>query len=126
MSKENINLRVAFLGYNLEQTKIAFNDFVRENIDQIRDYDLAKGTAELFDGTVVWRVDDEKSRIFGNHYDQYILADDKRKEILFRQKEKIFYLKERTTRQVPEDYIMIWYDFDCLEFGGKSNDGKTD
>lgn len=82
--KETIKrLEIAFMGYDTQQTKAAFQRFARDNQEEIRTDLLKMGLLTLKDGTRITAITPGTagSGICAYKYDQLILADDSRKRI---------------------------------------------
>ena len=80
-------LNLVFIGYNEEQTRRYFKEFIESNKDQVQDYPLTRNTATswicptavwLTDGTWIRRVPSEIARLAGLRFDQIIVACDRR------------------------------------------------
>lgn len=110
-------LEIAFMGYNTPQTQAAFQQFARDNQEEIRT-DLSKmGLLTLKDGT---RITEIFPRTAGRgireyKYDQLILADDSRKKIYSARWREIslFLQTAMDCSRVPEDYKILFYDLDA-------------
>ena len=118
--KETIKrLEIAFMGYDTQQTKAAFQRFARDNQEEIRTDLLKMGLLTLKDGTRITAITPGTagSGICAYKYDQLILADDSRKRIYSaRWREISLFLQTAMDRScVPEGYKILFYDLDAQE-----------
>ena len=118
--KETIKrLEIAFMGYDAQQTKAAFQRFARDNQEEIRTDLLKMGLLTLKDGTRITAITPGTagSGICAYKYDQLILADDSRKRIYSaRWREISLFLQTAMDRScVPEEYKILFYDLDAPE-----------
>lgn len=118
--KETIKrLEIAFMGYDTQQTKAAFQRFARDNQEEIRTDLLKMGLLTLKDGTRITAITPGTagSGICAYKYDQLILADDSRKRIYSaRWREISLFLQTAMDRScVPERYKILFYDLDAPE-----------
>ena len=118
--KETIKrLEIAFMGYDTQQTKAAFQRFARDNQEEIRTDLLKMGLLTLKDGTRITAITPGTagSAICAYKYDQLILADDSRKRIYSaRWREISLFLQTAMDRScVPGEYKILSYDLDAPE-----------
>lgn len=79
-------LNLVFIGYNEEQTRRHFKEFIEMNKEQVQDYPITRNTATAWIcPTVVWLKDGTKirrapslDRLDGLRFDQVIVACDRR------------------------------------------------
>lgn len=74
-----MSLRIAFVGYNDELTRIFFREMAEINKEQIGICNLRQGRIVLTDGTEILRVS-PAVRYVSVRFDQVIIADDRRKQ----------------------------------------------
>ena len=105
-------LRLAFIAYNEEQTRRYFAEFKEINQDQIWGFDPVNGCIRMVDGTTIYRVSDNPSRLAGSRFDQIIVAcdrrgvwnwPDKRLELL-----QELYRHARRHQVLDEDTVLIY------------------
>ena len=112
-------LEIAFMGYNTPQTQAAFQQFARDNQEEIRTDLLKMGLLTLKDGTRITEITPGTAGrgIREYKYDQLILADDSRKKIYSaRWREISLFLQTAMDRAcVPEEYKILFYDLDAPE-----------
>ena len=112
-------LEIAFMGYNTPQTQAAFQQFARDNQEEIRTDLLKMGLLTLKDGTRITEITPGTAGrgIREYKYDQLILADDSRKKIYSaRWREISLFLQTAMDRScVPEEYKILFYDLDAPE-----------
>lgn len=110
-------LEIAFMGYDAQQTKAAFQQFARDNQEEIRTDLLKMGLLTLKDGTRITEITPGTAGrgIREYKYDQLILADDSRKRIYSaRWREISLFLQTAMDRScVPEAYKILFYDLDA-------------
>ena len=110
-------LEIAFMGYNTPQTQAAFQQFARDNQEEIRTDLLKMGLLTLKDGTRITEITPGTAGrgIREYKYDQLILADDSRKKIYSaRWREiRLFLQTAMDCSRVPEDYKILFYDLDA-------------
>lgn len=108
-------LKIAFIGFNAEQTHAALLQLAVDNADKVKRFDRRQGRIMLQDGTEIMAVPPGNPvAIHGRRFDQIIIADDWRVYI------------ERILRQelaaldcccqhssVPEEYRLQIYDMDA-------------
>lgn len=107
-------LEIAFIGYNEAQTNTYFVDFAAVNADQVRRFDRRGGVIILKDGTRITKVTPAPGFLKGRRFDQVILADDRRMEILERRAPELWALLLCCERSdVPPDFWFQTYDLDA-------------
>ena len=110
-------LEIAFMGYNTPQTQAAFQQFARDNQEEIRTDLLKMGLLTLKDGTRITEITPWTAGrgIREYKYDQLILADDSRKKIYSARWREIslFLQTAMDCSRVPEDYKILFYDLDA-------------
>lgn len=86
-----------------------------DNADQVDRYDRRQGHLKLTDGTEIinaYRI----GKIHGRRYDQVILADDRRREIMEHHRKDIAELLRRCQSSIiPEEFHLQFYDIDAEE-----------
>ena len=109
-------LNLIFIGCNEEQTRLYFADFVRFNQDQIVEFSPRQGWIVLCDGTLIRRAPSTKEAIVGHHFDQIIVACDRRGVWNWPDK-RLELLQElyrgALRRQVLEEDTVIIYELDA-------------
>lgn len=108
-------LKLAFIGYDEEQTRRFFAEFAKVNSDQVSNFHERNGRILFKDGTVVHRVHHARGCLIGCHFDQVIVAVDRRG--VYNWPEERFVLmhevRERMSRScVPDQFLTIIYDLD--------------
>lgn len=110
-------LEIAFMGYNTPQTQAAFQQFARDNQEEIRTDLLKMGLLTLKDGTRITEITPGTAGrgIREYKYDLLILADDSRKKIYSARWREIslFLQTAMDCSRVPEDYKILFYDLDA-------------
>lgn len=109
-------LRLAFVGYNTEQTRRYFRLFAQDNAEQIHSADLDRGRIRLYDGTEIRMVTHtEQVRRDGVRFDQIILADDRRRAILRAQAQLLEFIDIYGCRysEIPQEFRFQFYDLDA-------------
>lgn len=106
--------KIAFIGYNEEQTRNALDDLVRHNADQISSYDRRRGVVKLQDGTTIYKILAIPEFLAGRYFDQAIVADDHRRLVYQARWPVLYELARRMERsEVPEGLRWIFYDLDA-------------
>ena len=110
-------LKIAFIGFNHQQTRANFTQFVRDNRDQFWDYDFARGWARMKDGTEITRIlPGDPAAVCGRRFDQVIIADDRRMIVLHHCLAELIELDRRCAGStIPEEYRFQIYDTDTEE-----------
>lgn len=121
-------LEIAFMGYNAQQTRLAFMQFARDNAEEIAEYSRTWcDYLKLKDGTRVKGIAPERVRrgIDGYRFDQLILADDSRKKIHIDRSDEIDALiyGVLACSCVPEEYKILVYDLDAPDPRGETGKG---
>lgn len=110
-------LRIAFIGYNFAQTWLYFDQMVYANMEPGSRYYRIAGVLYLPDGTEIHRIPTSYPpdlRRF--RFDQVILADDRRMEILEARADFIDELRRcMACSPVPEEFRWPVYDLDYRE-----------
>lgn len=105
-------LNIAFLGWDAAQTDRYLSQMAEDNADQVDRYDRRQGRLKLTDGTEIinaYRI----GKIHGRKYDQVILADDRRMEIMEHHRKDIAELLARCQSSIiPEEFHLQFYDID--------------
>lgn len=106
--------KIAFIGYNEEQTRNALDDLVHHNADQIASYDRRRGVVKLQDGTTIYKILAIPGFLAGRYFDQAIVADDRRRLVY---KARWLVLYELAGRmecsEVPKEFRWMFYDLDA-------------
>lgn len=106
-------LKIAFLGYNERQTQQCFKQFAEDNSDQVQGANWAQGYVVLKDGTEILRVHADPAWVKGRRFDQIIVADDLRGNVMV---ERFYTLSElsRSCRGsiVPLEFRYQFYNID--------------
>lgn len=108
-------LKLAFIGYNEEQTRRYFDEFRWMNRDQVEAYTRVFGKILLNDGTIIQRAPATKEKLDGLRFDQIIVACDRRGYGVWPsyQRELLHALEQRMSYgRVSEDDRIIYYDLD--------------
>lgn len=103
---------LVFLGYNAKLTRYGFEQFLKNNEEQIRKVDMRNLIAFFKDGTQIKGLLSADDRIRGYRFDQLILFDDERWEIEWHRAEDIRIIKALTMQQsnVPEKFQILKYE----------------
>lgn len=105
---------IAFIGYNEEQTRMYLEDLVRVNADQVLRFDRRHGQAILKDGTIITRVIPVPEFLKGRRFDQVIVADDRRLNLVGRRYPEIVELDRCMAGSiVPDHFRWQFYDLDA-------------
>ncbi len=118
MSSEKYIETIGFMGWDAEQTKKGFFEFLEEN----REIQLIKKTkysgnpqAVGKDGTRYLTImpysREIAGRTSGHRLDQLILCDDERKMIYAKHAGMIRELYTRFTDQIPDEYKVLFYEY---------------
>lgn len=104
--------KIVFLGWDARQTDQYLSQMAMDNADQVDRYDRLQGRLKLTDGTEIinaYRI----GKIHGRKYDQVILADDRRMEIMEHHRNDIAELLRRCQSSIiPEEFHLQFYDID--------------
>lgn len=107
-------LKIAFIGYNNRLTMVFFDQFVRDNREQVEFYDLLRGRAVLKDGTTIEAI--WEPCLDGKRYDQAIIADDWRMEVYSARRDAINWLHlSMACSVIAEEFRFQHYDPDAKE-----------
>lgn len=108
-----MSLRIAFVGYNEEQTGTYFREMAEQNWEQIGIRNLRLGHIVLLDGTEIIRVS-PAVRYINVHFDQVIIADDHRKRCEIENRALFARLAMNMSgSQVPPEFRWQYYDLDA-------------
>lgn len=117
MSNERYIETIAFMGWNIEQTREGFLYFL-ENNPEIQLIGKPNRNTRLHavgaDGTryiTIYPIDGDIMRICWRRIDQLILCDDKRKEIYGKHSEIITEILGRLTGQIPAECKILFYEY---------------
>jgi hypothetical protein len=108
-------LKIAFIGYDAKQTSRYFEQFAVDNVEQVRRFDRQRGYITLKDGTEIKSMAYIDTRAMdGRRFDQVIIADDRRLEILRRRCAELRVLDSCCScSDVPAEYRYQHYDLDA-------------
>lgn len=105
---------IAFVGYNAQLTRRFLRELAEDNISIVRKFDKVHSRITLADGSVIVGVVSEKPLWDGIRYDQIIIADDRRMEILLDRWRTIAHLMQmRSYSDVPEEFGIQYFDVDA-------------
>ena len=105
-------LKIAFIGYNREQTRNHFEELYVANMEQISLVNLSGGVLILRDGTEIRRID-SLDDCACRRFDQIIIADDSRMNVLVERRDEIAAVELTMLLScVPEDFQRIIYNTD--------------
>lgn len=108
-----MSLRIAFVGYNEEQTRTYFREMVELNREQVAFCDLSQGRVVLLDGTEIHRVP-PATQFFNLYLDQVIIADDRRQRCQVARYRELAALSYNLIRsRVPPEFQWQHYDLDA-------------
>ena len=106
--------KIAFIGYNEEQTRRYLEDLAIVNADQVYRFDRRNGRVDLKDGTTITAVKPVPEFLIGRRFDQVIVADDRRLEVLYRRAPELRELDRCMSRSiVPEHFRWQFYNLDA-------------
>ena len=109
---------IAFIGYNEEQTRRYLEDLARVNAEQVQRFDKRNGVVTLKDGTTITAVKADTEFLNGRRFDQVIVADDRRLDVVERRFPEILALGRCMSNSVvPVDYRWQVYDLDAVVEG---------
>lgn len=120
-------LTLVFIGYNEEQTRRYFKEFIEINKDHVQDYPLTRNTAtswvcptsvRMKDGTLIRRAPNSLTGMSGLRFDQVIVAADRRGTAGWtaHRQEMLWELGVRRSRWLVDDeFGFIYYDLDSEE-----------
>lgn len=105
-------LNIAFIGFNRDQTRKYFEELYVANMDQTALIALSGGTLILRDGTIIHRID-SLTNCRGYRFDQIIIADDSRMNVLVERADEIAAIElGMLTSCVPEEFQRVFYNTD--------------
>ena len=105
---------IAFIGYNEEQTRRYLEELVVINADQVHRFDKRRGCVTLKDGTTITAVKPVPEFLYGRRFDQTIVADDRRLDIIARRYPEIVALDRCMANSiVPEHFRWQLYNLDA-------------
>ena len=108
-----MSLRIAFVGYNEDQTRSYFREMAELNSEQIGICDLSQGRIVLRDGTEILRIS-PNVRFVSLNFDQVIIADDNRKHCEIKNCTILTIIAARMTwSPVPPEFRWQYYDLDA-------------
>lgn len=108
-----MSLRIAFIGYNEEQTRTYFREIAELNREQVAFLDLFQGRLVLIDGTEIYRVS-PGARVFHLYIDQVIIADSRRGRCQVARHRELAALSYNLIRsRVPPEFQWQHYDLDA-------------
>ena len=108
-----MSFRIAFVGYNEEQTRTYFREMAELNREQIAFYDLSSGRIVLLDGTEIYRVS-PATQFFNLYIDQVIIADSRRGRCQVARHRELAALSYNLIRsKVPPEFHWQDYDLDA-------------
>lgn len=118
-------LRIAFIGFNTKLTWLYFDQMAYANTEPGCRYFRSVGVFHQPDGTLIHRVDEpipDYLRSF--QFDQVILVDDRRMNILEARADFLAVLRQCMARSpIPEEFRWLVYDLDYRE--EENPDGKV-
>ena len=107
-----MGLKIVFLGWDRRQTDRYMRQMAKDNAEQVARYDRRSGRLALRDGTEIINAYTIRSPK-GQRFDQVILADDRRMEILEHHRLDIAELLARCmSSPIPLEYQLQIYDLD--------------
>ena len=105
---------IAFIGWNEEQTCRYLEDLARVNADQVHRFDKRRGCVTLKDGTTITAVKPVPEFLYGRRFDQVIVADDRRLNVIDRRYPEIVALDHSMANSiVPVHFRWQLYDLDA-------------
>lgn len=115
-------LKIAFLAWDLAAADRYLAQLVADNDDQVKRY-ILRHTVILTDGTEISRISvSDPSALRGRRFDQVIIADDRRMQILKRRQPELHELARCCAGSIiPEEFRFQIYDLD----EEAPNHGKT-
>lgn len=115
-------LKIAFLAWGLAAADRYLEQLVADNDDQVKRY-ILRHTVILTDGTEISRISvSDPSALRGRRFDQVIIADDRRMQILERRQPELHELARCCAGSIiPEEFRFQIYDLDEED----PNHGKT-
>jgi hypothetical protein len=116
MPRPALHLKIAFLGYSAEQTARYLQQLAVDNVEQVRRYEKHRNRVLLKDGTEIIGILPGffAQRPDGHRFDQVIIADDNRLEILRHRAYDLNVLDMYCRCSVvPNEYRYQYYDLDA-------------
>lgn len=108
------SLRLAFIGWDAGKTATYLHQFAQDNHESVAAYDRHRHIVRLRDGTTVVGILSDRDVRDGSHYDQIIVADDRRKHIFYHRANLInALLCIRQKSLVPDIFAIQHYDLDA-------------
>ena len=105
---------IAFIGYNEEQTRRYLEDLAVVNADQVYKFDRRNGRVILKDGTTITRVLPVPEFLHGRRFDQVIIADDRRFDVVVTRWPELVALRRCMEQsEVPPVFRWLHYDLDA-------------
>ena len=105
-------LKIGLIAYNREQSQSAIKDFAKNNEEQIIFF--SKDKIKLRDGTEIYVLHDNEYDLRGRKFDQLILCDDDRWDIIHQKGDFIARVLNNNVFYnscVPYDYIVMKYEY---------------
>ena len=107
---------IAFIGYNEEQTRRYLEDLAVVNAEQVQRFDKRQGVVTLKDSTTITAVRPVPEFLHSRRFDQVIMADDRRLDVVERRFPEILALGHcMSDSVVPVDFRWQVYDLDAVE-----------
>lgn len=105
-------LRIAFVAWNAEEAHTYLRQLAIDNADQVKQYDWRRGRIFLKDGTEIVSVNNHTRRE-GQHFDQYIIADNSHLQVMQFRGALLNELEHRCQHSiVPAEYRCQIYNID--------------
>ena len=109
-----MSYNIAFIGYNEEQTCRYLEDLAVVNADLVKRFERRNHRVLLKDGTVISGVLSAPDFLHGRKFDQVIVADDRRCQIIYRRGRVLAELGRCLCGSiVPEEFQWQFYDLDA-------------
>lgn len=106
--------KIAFIGYNEEQTRRYLEEFVMINNDQVRHFNRRDGIVYLMDNTTITAVKPIPEFLRARRFDQTIVADDRRLNVFDRRYPEFMELERCMAGSiVPEHFRWQLYNLDA-------------
>lgn len=110
---ERMSLRIAFIGYDENQTCTYFRELAELNSERIGICDLSQGRIVLRDGTEILRIS-PNVRFVSLNFDQIIISDDSRNSAAVKNHSLLCILAQRLLRSsVPPEFRWQYYNLDA-------------
>ena len=105
---------IAFIGWTEEMTRRYLEDLAVVNADQVYRFDRRNGRVILKDGTTITRVLPVPEFLHGRRFDQVIVADDRRLNVVVTRWPELVALRRCMERsEVPTAFQWQFYDLDA-------------